>query len=289
MFACVDLGGTKTLVAYAENGRELEEPARRDTNHDPEACLKNIIGMIEEVGLGRPVRSIGCSLPGPLDRLAGTCSGLNMQGWDQVPIGPTLSQYFNCPVAIEVDTDAAVLAEYSKRKDSCTHLFYMTISTGIGGGMMLHGSLYRGANQAHPEAGHTCISYKLPGNPNSVPCSCGASNCLEAISSGSAIQKHFAKPASELNADEWLMVAYNIGQGLRNVAVLYAPEVIVLGGGVTMGGGESLRAEAERIMRSQLGIVPAPKVELSRLGYLTALHGSYELAKQALVDSGDPS
>ena len=77
-------------------------------------------------------------------------------------------------------------------------------------------------------------------------------------------------------------MAYNLGQGLRNLAVILAPAVIVLGGGVAVGGGEQLLKEAEKVMRAHLRLVPAPKVKLSSLGYDTALIGALVVARVGL-------
>ena len=115
-----------------------------------------------------------------------------------------------------------------------------------------------------------------------MQCECGAPDCLEALVSGNGIRRIYHKPAEELSVAEWDEVAYNLGQGLRNLAVLYAPDLIRLGGGVAVGGGEAFIRQACLVMTDHLKLVPAPEVSLSRLGYDTALMGAIAVAIRGL-------
>jgi predicted NBD/HSP70 family sugar kinase len=115
-------------------------------------------------------------------------------------------------------------------------------------------------------------------NPAGLQCECGLPDCLEALVSGNGIRRIYGKPAEALDASEWEEVAYNLGQGLRNLAVIYAPEIISLGGGVALGGGEAFVNQARRVMEEHLKLVPAPQVSLSSLGYDTPLMGAIAIA-----------
>jgi predicted NBD/HSP70 family sugar kinase len=156
-------------------------------------------------------------------------------------------------------------------------MVYLTLSTGMGGGYIMGGKIYRGGGGVHPEVGHQTVAYRGT-FPNGVPCACGAEGCLEALVSGNGIRRLYGKPAPELTDTEWGEVGHNLGQGLRNVAALYAPDVIVLGGGVAVGGGEKLLGPARRTLRQGLRLVPVPEVRLSTLGCDTALYGTIALA-----------
>jgi predicted NBD/HSP70 family sugar kinase len=114
-----------------------------------------------------------------------------------------------------------------------------------------------------------------------VHCECGAPDCLEALISGNAIRRIYGLPAEQLNAPQWDEVAYNLGQGLRNLATILTPDTIVLGGGVAIGGGEPLLTRATQVMHDHLRLVPPPRVQLSALGYHTALLGSIAIALEA--------
>jgi predicted NBD/HSP70 family sugar kinase len=96
--------------------------------------------------------------------------------------------------------------------------------------------------------------------------------------SGNGIRRIYGKPAEELSPEEWEEVAYNLGQGLRNMAALYAPDLIRIGGGVAVGGGANFIQAAREVMEAHLRLVPAPRVELSHLGYDTALRGAIAMA-----------
>lgn len=141
----------------------------------------------------------------------------------------------------------------------------------------MDGHIYRGCNGSHPEAGHQTIPYRCR-HPERVVCECGAEGCLEALISGNAIQRIYGKTAQYLDDHEVNEVSYNLGQGLRNLAVLYSPDTIVIGGGVAVGLGDRLILPACRIMETNLKLTPVPTVILSRLGYDTALLGAIALA-----------
>ena len=119
-------------------------------------------------------------------------------------------------------------------------------------------------------------------HPGRVACECGGPDCLEALVSGNGIRRIYGKPPEGLSEQEWDEVAYNLGQGLRNLAAIYLPDVIVLGGGVACGRGEKFIASAAKVMAEHLHIVPAPQVRLSALGYDTALMGAIAIAIHGL-------
>jgi glucokinase len=136
--------------------------------------------------------------------------------------------------------------------------------------------LYRGHNGSHPEVGHQAIPCHLKSS-REIICECGSSGCLEAVVSGNAIRRLYEKPAEKLTEDEWREVAANLGHGLRNCAVFYAPEIIILGGGVALGRGERLIKDAVNGMTENLSIISMPTVKLSALGYDSALYGAVAL------------
>src|SRR5258706_69663 len=172
----------------------------------------------------------------------------------------------------------AAIGEYALGGVPASRLLYLTLSTGMGGGFVVDGAIYRGAQGGHPEVGHQSVHFRCA-HPERVACECGAPDCLEALVSGNAIRRIYGKPAEQLAAEEWDELAYNLGQGLRNLATIYLPDVIVLGGGVALGGGERLIAAAREVIRDHLRLVAAPELRLSRLGYDTALLGSVVLAR----------
>jgi len=239
--------------------------------------LANINKMIAEVAVEDEIMGMGAAIGGPLDWEQGIVSPLHQPAWREIPLKAIMEAQWNCPFHVDVDTNVAAVGEYRWGGVSARRFLYLTISTGMGGGFLIDGRIYRGQDGAHPEVGHQSIHFRCS-NPSAVQCECGAPNCLEALVSGNGIRRIYGKPAEELNVEEWEEVAYNLGQGLRNMATFYAPDIIRIGGGVAVGGGETFIEAAKQVMEEHLKLVPAPDVSLSKLGYDTALQGAIAMA-----------
>ena len=237
--------------------------------------------MIKEVADGQSIAGIGAAIGGPLDWQNGIVSPLHQPAWRCVRLKAMMEKEWGCPFFVDIDTNVAALGEYRFGGEKAGRFLYITLSTGMGGGFLIDGHVYRGMNGEHPEGAHHSIHYK-GSNPDGVSCECGASDCLEALVSGNGIRRIYHKPAEQLNDKEWEEVAYNLGQGLRNIAAMYLPDVIVLGGSVAIGGGEKLLAHACKVMESSLKIVPAPRIRLSHLGHDTPLMGALVVAQYGI-------
>lgn len=277
VFIGLDIGGTKIMVAAANREGIILRRERTETSTSLETDLENINNMIAEVAAGEAIMGMGAAIGGPLDWEQGIVSPLHQPAWRNVPLKAMMESKWNCPFRVDVDTNVAALGEYRWGRITSGRFLYLTLSTGMGGGFLIDGKLYRGKDGAHPEVGHQSIHFHCS-NPAGVQCECGAPDCLEALVSGNGIRRIYGKPAEELGPEEWEEVAYNLGQGLRNMAALYAPDIIRIGGGVAVGGGESFIQSATKVMEEHLKLVPAPQVSLSRLGYDTALRGAIALA-----------
>src|SRR5215213_7035770 len=273
VFVGLDIGGTKIMVAAADRKGNILRRARTATSPSLEEDLKNISSMIAEVSKDHPIIGMGAAIGGPLDWEQGIVSPLHQPAWRKVPLKAMMEQKWGCPFQVDVDTNVAAMGEYRWGDVSTKRFLYLTLSTGMGGGFLIDGEIYRGGDGAHPEVGHQSIPFRSS-NSAAVQCECGAPDCLEALVSGNGIRRIYGKPAEELSAEEWEEVAYNLGQGLRNMAALYTPDAIRIGGGVALGGGEHFIGRAREIMESHLRLVPVPQVGLSHLGYDTALRGA---------------
>jgi predicted NBD/HSP70 family sugar kinase len=274
----MDIGGTKFAVAAADKAGKVLRRTRADTPPGLGEGLELLKKMAREAAAGEKVLAIGASIGGPLDWKKGVVSPLHQPEWRNVPLKELMEKEFECPFYVDVDTNVAALGEWKARNGKDGKLLYLTISTGMGGGFIVDGRIYRGANEEHPEVAHQCIRWK--GKAERVVCECGAEGCLEELVSGNGIRRLYGKPAEKLTEKEWEEVSHNLGQGLRNMAAIYAPEVIAIGGGVATGAGEKLLGPARKVMEASLKIVPIPKVEPSKLGYDTALIGSITLAME---------
>ncbi len=210
------------------------------------------------------IDGIGIACPGPLDPLAGIIGIVGtLPGWENGHLAEEIAARFSLSVAVENDADAAALAEYAwGTLRSAGTFIYVTVSTGIGGGIVQSGQLYRGVHGAHPELGHQLI------DPSGPLCYCGLSGCWESLASGTAMSTHFQKIApgcspltaaeicerarqGDLRAGEAVRrTAHYLALGLANLVTLMAPESIRLGGGVMRSSDlflEDVRAQVLRI------------------------------------------
>ncbi len=280
----LDVGGTKLMVAAADGEGKILRRVRMSTPTGLEEGLAALHQMTAEVAEGEMILGMGAAIGGPLDWEQGVVSPLHQPAWRNVPLKKIMEERWGCPFWVDVDTNIAALGEFFHEQQPVRRFLYLTLSTGMGGGFLVDGKVYRGIGSAHPEVGHQSIPYHCS-NPAGLHCECGAPDCLEALVSGNGIQRIYGKPASTLSPAEWEEVAYNLGQGLRNLATLYAPDVIRLGGGVAVGGGAQFIQQAKQVMCDHLRLVPPPQISLSHLGYDTALIGAIAVAMRGLANS----
>ena len=281
VFVGLDIGGTKLIVAAADAAGTILDQTQAPTPVGLEDGLAQLHRMIETVARGRRVAGLGAAIGGPLDWRTGVVSPLHQPQWRDVPLKAIMEARWGCPLHVDVDTNVAAHGEYYFGGNRAPRMLYLTVSTGMGGGFLVDGRIYRGMKGSHPEAAHQAIPFRCA-HPERVACECGAPDCLEALVSGNAIRRIYGKPAEELTESEWSEVEWNLGQGLRNLAVLYAPDMIVLGGGVACGRGERLLDSIREVLATHLKLVPTPAVCLSKLGYHTALMGAIAVAVHGL-------
>ncbi|HOS43168.1 MAG TPA: ROK family protein, partial [Armatimonadota bacterium] len=165
----LDIGGTKCMVAAADAaGRELAR-ARAETPTGLREGLDLLHAMIARVAGDAPIAGIGAAIGGPLDYATGLVSPLHQPEWRAVPLKAIMEARYGCPCAVDVDTNVAALGEYRLGGVTADRFLYMTVSTGIGGGFVVDGSLYRGAGGAHPELGHQSVPPRCA-HPARVAC-----------------------------------------------------------------------------------------------------------------------
>lgn len=280
MIGAVDIGGTKIAVGtVSDDGTILY---RGECATEPQRGFADAIERIQEmlreaVGADGSLEGIGIGCPGPLDPFSGIIGDVGtLPGWQGCNLIEPLEKEFGVSVAVENDADAAALAEYhwgSGRGSS--NFMYVTVSTGIGSGFIVAGRLYRGVGGAHPEVGHQVID-------NSGPlCYCRARGCWESLASGTAMSAWMNEKAPErgqmsaaaicalaAQGDDLALQSvrregYYLGLGLVNLATLFAPEVIALGGGVMKSSSLFLH-DAEAVVRELCTQVPAEAIRIVR-------------------------
>jgi glucokinase len=256
----IDVGGTKLALALADAEGRLLARRRRPTepSRDPAADWARIVGdvrdLLAEAGVTlADVAAVGVSLPGPLDRERGVLlEPPNLPGWSEVPVRELLEAALERPVHLENDANAATLAEWRHGAGrGASHLAYLTMSTGVGAGLVLGGRLYRKRAGSAGEVGHARVEW------DGALCGCGRRGCLEAYCGGAAWTRRLreitpeasrvaalaggpagARPehvvAAAGEGDAFALAEldrYNryLARGLVNLVFTLAPEVVVLG------------------------------------------------------------
>ncbi|MGQ9682657.1 MAG: ROK family protein [Anaerolineae bacterium] len=181
----IDLGGTKTAVAaITPDGQILARTQLPTGGHgSPEAFMAALVARVREVLAGAEPAAIGIGASGPLDLARGTIHNpYTLPLPDGADIVTPFHETFNVPVALENDADAAALGEHWRgAAQGYEFAVCLTFGTGVGGGIVVQGRVFRGAGGVHPEIGH------MPVDPSGPQCYCGVRGCLEAVASGTAI------------------------------------------------------------------------------------------------------
>ena len=189
----IDIGGTKIAAVLARTNGEIVQRVSEPTDadrRDPNAVLMRLAEMAREVTTAGQaehdeILGVGVSCGGPLDNKTGVIhSPPNLPEWKAVPVKAFMEKALELPVRVENDANATALAEWRYGAGEGTkNLVFLTVGTGIGGGLILDGRLYRGTNNLAGEVGHQTILMNGP------LCGCGKRGCLEALASGPAIAR----------------------------------------------------------------------------------------------------
>lgn len=296
----VDVGATKTLVAVAPAtaAGELAGPIGRwrvrrlITDRDPDRCLAAVAAVIVDLAAGEPVCAIGVAAPGPLDPARGVILHSPNLGWRDHPFGSGLAGAVGAPVCLEDDANAGALGE-ALHGAGTGHdpVVYLTLSTGVGAGVVVGGGIVRGAHQAAGEVGHLVVDVAGP------RCGCGGAGHVEAFVGGAGLARRAAAawPAATLadgspaprNAGDVLRLARAgdptavlladdaaeaLARAIAAVSAVLDPGVIVVGGSLGRGQRALVRRSAARARRlvipqagGSLRVVPAALGERSPL------------------------
>ena len=307
----VDVGGTKVLGGVVDELGTVVKTARRDTPREGGAALTQAIADVaKELMSEFTIDSVGVSAAGFVSSDRKTMLATpNIAGWNGVNLDYQLTSLIGLPVVIENDANAAAWGEArfgagrGKR-----HMLMLTVGTGIGGGIVVNGELYRGAFGIAAEIGHIRVV------PEGHLCGCGARGCFEQYGSGNALMRHAreaiaASPDIARNllsrgdgtlegltgkaitdaardGDAVALAAFNttaqwLGAGIASLAVVLDPECVVIGGGVIDAGEILLKPTREALERSMpfAGKHPYPEIIGAQLGNEAGLVGVADLAR----------
>lgn len=313
----IDVGGTNIKAGVVDAGgaavvrREIETEAARGFEH----VFQRLTSLANELrgAAGQPVSAIGIGVPGPLSHARGVIHRApNLPGWVNVPMRDRFSAATGLPVCLENDANAAAFGEFvAGAGRALRDLVMLTLGTGIGGGVILDGRLWRGSFDNAGEIGHMIV---LPGGRE---CPCGQRGCLERYASANAVAE---RAAEALRAGERSALSDPFLQGQRagaggggltaadvegaategdalasrvweemcrclaiacvNIQHLYNPQAVILAGGLINAGGRLLEPVRRCFDALTWTIAPdRPRIELAELGGNAGLIGAAALAR----------
>ncbi len=313
--AGIDIGGTKTAVAL-ETVRGEQIAARiLPTRRDALETVEQIFQAIEETAAAEKIklRAVGIGCPSPLDLEKGlVMSPSNLREWNNFPIRKLFQERFQIPIALDNDANCAALGEFVFGAGrEFENIVYITVSTGIGGAIIINGEVVHGVAASAGELGHAIVQI------DGVQCNCGSRGCLETICAGVHIARRTRERLAssersvmsemvanldevsaktlveavrlndELAVEIWDETCRFLAVGIANVVTLIAPEAIVIGGGIAAASGDLLLAPLRRLVPQFVSMIPAEKIKIlsAELGGESGVRGAVALAKKAAADS----
>ena len=257
----IDIGGTKFSMAIFDGQKMTERVSERtDREGGREWMLSRVFFHGDR---WRGFDRIGVGFGGPVDFARQTVAlSTHVGGWSDTPLTEMLVERYGVPTVMDNDANVGALGEgvYGAGR-GFRPLFYMTLSTGIGGGILLaDGSVHRGADSYGGEIGHLAIR---PGGPE---CLCGSRGCFERMCCGLWLERDYGRTAEELLKEPGFVAGYvvDLAMGLKACIMLLNPARIVIGGGMSKAGDalfvplrRELRRQVTEWSRARIDVVPA--------------------------------
>ena len=318
-FIGIDVGGTKIAVAGLEAGELSESNLLHTELDDQERLIDQIVGAIEDARTP-DTRAVGIGVPSLVEFATGRiASSVNIPLQD-VPLRELLSDRCGLPVYVDNDASAAALAEaFEDGRLSCPHLVLFTVGTGVGGGLVLNGRLYRGAVGMAAEVGHTIVGLDLAHGAPRASGKFPQEGSLEMLASGRALDQ-LAEAAAREDPNSFLgkrltrdggvpghdvvdgareddaaalrcleILGERLGIGIANAINVFDPLEVVIGGGVSAAG-DLLLEPARRTALEHVvpGAGSATTIRLARHGPRAGVLGAALIAAQEWAEDNDP-
>jgi glucokinase len=280
----IDLGGTNLKVALIDFKYRIKNKETLDTKRfvKKESLILAIIDSINKVIRGNNLKrtdilGVGLGLPGPIDSERGIVHFFpNIPGWKEVNLKYILERKLGLPVFLDNDANLMALAEYRLgAARGSKNAVCLTLGTGVGGGIIIGGELFRGSTFSAGEIGH------IPINEEGPRCNCAGIACLEAYIGNKRILKEaqkifrrnisleelsrLAKSQDKRAIGIWLRVGRHLGAALAGVINFINPDVIVIGGGVA-GAGRALFNKVREVIKKRAMSVQARHVKVLKAG-----------------------
>lgn len=310
--ACgVDVGGTKIAGGVIDqDGTIVEELRVESPATDAEAIEEAIAGLVLELGSRHEIEAVGIGAAGYIDKSRSVVMFAPNLAWRNLDLKAELEDRVNLPVIVENDANAAAWGEFTYGAGhDVDDLLLVTVGTGVGGGLVLDGELYRGAFGVGAEIGHMRVM------PDGILCGCGNRGCFEQYASGSALVREArlaarggsllardlldraggdpdkitgplitdaAQAGDPFAVEQLVLLGKWLGEGIASLTAILDPAVVVIGGGVSEAG-ELLLVPIRSAFAAQLtgrGHRPSLEVRKARLGNRAGIIGAADLARR---------
>lgn len=291
----VDVGGTKIAVALLDGATLLEPVVEATDTSSAEALVAQLVAAVRAAG---EAAAVGVAVPSVVDWTSGRIrSSVNIPLHD-VALREVLREQLGVPVYVDNDATCAALGEAYDDEGALVarHLVMFTVGTGVGGGIVIGGRVYRGATGAAAEIGHMIVGGDLRLAPFAHADQFPQPGSLEALASGSALNEigreqglepgHVIEAAHDGDLDALAaieLLGRRLGIGIANVINTFDPELVVVGGGVSEAGELLLAPAREEAGRYRLtGVGTRTQIRRARYGPLAGVRGAALLAAQEL-------
>jgi glucokinase len=308
----VDLGGTKMLIGVLSGTERLYEQREASTGQTEDELVELLVREVTEARDARPdVTAVGLGIPATIDHDEGIAvSAVNLPLAD-LPIREIVSERVGLPVFVDNDGNVAALAEYLYgAAQGKPHMVMLTVGTGIGGGLILDGEIYRGSTGAGAELGHVVIQADGP------PCqgNCPNHGCVESLASGTALGRE-GRAAAESSADSALgkllaegkevdgkavteaalagdelavgvfdLIGGRLGVACASLANVFQPNAIVVGGGVIAAGDLLLEPARREVRERALNPMNETPILEATLGNDAGMIGAAAMARSEVAE-----
>ena len=314
MYIGIDLGGTNIAVGAVSDGGEILAKASMPTlgGRGYKKIVKDMAllckKVTEQAGTSMAdVRAIGIGSPGTIDSENGIVVFAGNLKMEKVPVAEELRKYFDVPRHMENDANAAAYGEYIACGHDTESFVFITLGTGVGGGIIINKQIYRGFNSAGAEIGHMTVEM------NGIECTCGKKGCFECYASVTALRrqtKEMMDAAPESAMHEWVKKAGHISgrtafecaaagdaaaikvrdnyiryiaEGIVSVVNVFQPEILVIGGGISKEGDVILKPLKEFVYKYDFNkFMPKTDIRIAKLFNDAGIVGAAMAAKKAL-------
>ena len=304
----IDIGGTKISAGVVDSSGNLIDSSRCSTpTEGGKELISSVINLIKEFNKKYEIKGIGISIAALISSDYGTIVGApNIANLSKLNFVNEIKEEFKLPIIIENDANAAMWAEFKfGNAKGLNPVMFFIIGTGVGGGLVIDGKLFKGANGIGAEFGHMCVV------PNGLLCGCGSKGCIEQYASGGALIRYAneallanpdkseevlsfgegklsgtaltkaAKAGNELALAAFSKQADWLGLACASYSLIIDPQAIIIGGGV-VDAGELFLAPVRAAMRKYMPFAEShvpPKIIAAKFGNDAGLIGAADLVR----------